>query len=112
MLIAKWADKPTLNQLRQEVKKIEEKKRLTWRDIELQDKSDCNFDFGGKYWRVDADEIMNIMGRTVTDYRICGGYDTPIYEQVNYEMTIRDVDDNILKEWLFEHFRMWEEVPE
>lgn len=112
MLIAKWADKPNLAELRKAVKKIEEKKPLTWRDIAFADRSDVSFDFNGKMYRVDADAILNIMGRTVTDYRICGGYDTPIYEQINYEVTIRDIADNILKEWLMEHFKMWEEVPE
>jgi len=108
----KWAEKPTLNELRQVVKKIEQQKKLTWRDIVFTDRSDVAFDFNGKMYRVDADEIMNILGRTVTSFSICGGYEVPIYVPETYEITIKDIDEDILKVWLFEHFRMWEEVPE
>lgn len=112
-MLAVTSKQDRVKNLRRLIKKIENKKpALTWRDIEFEDKKDCSFDFNNKFYRVDADTIMDMLGRTATAYVLAGGYSVPKYRMESYEMTIDEVDDGILKEFLMQNNNLWEEIAE
>ena len=105
-----------VNNLRRMIKRIENQKlnplTLTWKDIQFEYKDECSFWFNGKMYEVDAELIMDKIGRTATAYVCFGGYSAPKYRFEEYEMKITDVDDGILKEWLMGNTNLWSEIKE